>query len=156
MKPLYLFLIGSLAINTVLAGFWIKSKRATAQTESVSETATATTSSSAKKAKQHSSSDTGVAVTDLTVSEIKPVSWLDIQSTDLKEFVARLRAAGCPDETVKDIILAEVNRRLPRSNVRSPASIAICKRKNPPCSSSCWAMIPSSSNASKTEMKSSS
>ena len=111
MRPLHLFLIGSLAVNTVLAGFWFKSKRATSSTESASEAGTATAGLSTKKTKPTSGSDLEGAATDLTVSEIKPVTWLDIQSTDLKEFVTKLRAAGCPDETVKDIILAEVNRR---------------------------------------------
>jgi hypothetical protein len=38
-------------------------------------------------------------------------SWAALQTDDLKEFVRRLRSAGCPEETVQDIIMAEVNRR---------------------------------------------
>lgn len=37
-------------------------------------------------------------------------SWEDIGKDDLKQLVASLRAVGCPEETVRDIILAEVNR----------------------------------------------
>ena len=37
-------------------------------------------------------------------------SWQDIGKDDLKQLVASLRSVGCPEETVRDIILAEVNR----------------------------------------------
>lgn len=37
--------------------------------------------------------------------------WAAIASTDLRQFAANLRRVGCPEETVKDIMLAEVNRR---------------------------------------------
>ncbi|HEY5297167.1 MAG TPA: hypothetical protein VIK59_04520 [Verrucomicrobiae bacterium] len=38
-------------------------------------------------------------------------SWLNLQTDDLKEFVRRLRAVNCPEPTVQDLVLAEVNRR---------------------------------------------
>jgi hypothetical protein len=38
-------------------------------------------------------------------------SWSDLQTDDLKEFVRRLRAVNCPEPTVQDLVLAEVNRR---------------------------------------------
>ena len=38
-------------------------------------------------------------------------SWRDLHADDLKEFIRRLRGGGCPEETVQDLILAEVNRR---------------------------------------------
>jgi hypothetical protein len=34
-----------------------------------------------------------------------------IYSTDTKQFVENLRAIGCPEQTVKDILVAEINRR---------------------------------------------
>ena len=34
-----------------------------------------------------------------------------IYSTDNKQFVENLRAIGCPEQTVKDILVAEINRR---------------------------------------------
>jgi hypothetical protein len=37
-------------------------------------------------------------------------SWSDLQTDDLKEFFRRLRAAGCPEETIKDLVLAQLNR----------------------------------------------
>jgi hypothetical protein len=37
--------------------------------------------------------------------------WSMLQSSDAKKFVANLRAVGCPEQTVKDIILAMVNKQ---------------------------------------------
>lgn len=39
------------------------------------------------------------------------ISWSDLQVDDLKEFVGRLRVVGCPEETIKDLVLVELNRR---------------------------------------------
>jgi hypothetical protein len=36
--------------------------------------------------------------------------WAAIRSTDWKQYVKNLRGAGCPEETVRDIIFAEVNK----------------------------------------------
>src|SRR5262245_20326351 len=44
-----------------------------------------------------------------------------IYSVDAKQFVANLRAIGCPEETVKDILTAEINRRYaPQENALRP------------------------------------
>lgn len=44
-----------------------------------------------------------------------------VYSTDNKQFVANLRAIGCPEETIKDILLAEINRRFaPQENALRP------------------------------------
>lgn len=39
------------------------------------------------------------------------VRWDDIESDDFKELIQRLRAHGCPEQTVRDIIIARVDRR---------------------------------------------
>lgn len=39
------------------------------------------------------------------------ISWRDLQAAELKEFVGKLRAVNCPEETIKDLVLAELNRR---------------------------------------------
>jgi len=104
MKPLHLLIIGSLAVNTVLAGFLIKLRPAASRTEFDSNLTRTATDSKKSKPKP------GLEASPLVLPD-HPLTWLDIQSNELREFVARLRAAGCPDETIKDIILAEVNRR---------------------------------------------
>src|SRR5882724_5208161 len=41
----------------------------------------------------------------------KSSPWPLIFAADLKHFVANLRHVNCPEETVKDIVVAEINRR---------------------------------------------
>jgi hypothetical protein len=36
--------------------------------------------------------------------------WQDVESTDFKQYMANLRAIGCPEETIRDLIVAEVNK----------------------------------------------
>lgn len=52
-----------------------------------------------------------VAVTPtLKAKPIPETPFAAIYSRDPKQFVANLRAIGCPEQTVKDILVAEVNR----------------------------------------------
>jgi hypothetical protein len=37
-------------------------------------------------------------------------TWRFIESTDFKQYIANLRAVGCPEQTIQDIIIAEVNK----------------------------------------------
>jgi hypothetical protein len=39
-----------------------------------------------------------------------PVDWTTIESEDFKQYIANLRAVGCPEETIRDLIFAEVNK----------------------------------------------
>ena len=39
------------------------------------------------------------------------ISWRDLQAAELKVFVGKLRAVNCPEETIKDLALADLNRR---------------------------------------------
>jgi hypothetical protein len=44
-----------------------------------------------------------------------------VYSADNKQFVANLRAIGCPEDTIKDILTAEINRRYaPQENALRP------------------------------------
>ena len=36
-------------------------------------------------------------------------SWQDIESPDFATYVANLRQIGCPEQTIRDILIAEVN-----------------------------------------------
>jgi hypothetical protein len=48
---------------------------------------------------------------DENASSAATFSWRDLQAEDLKEFIRKLRAVICPEPTVQDLVLAEVNRR---------------------------------------------
>ena len=43
------------------------------------------------------------------------LTWAQIESTNLTAYIANLQAVGCPKETIRDIILAEVNQSFARS-----------------------------------------
>jgi len=38
-----------------------------------------------------------------------PFNWRQVESPDYKEYLANLRAIGCPEKTIKEIIVADVN-----------------------------------------------
>ncbi|MDB6056343.1 MAG: hypothetical protein JWO95_187, partial [Verrucomicrobiales bacterium] len=41
---------------------------------------------------------------------IKPFNWQLVESDDYMTFIANLRSIGCPDETIRDIVIADVNK----------------------------------------------
>jgi len=41
----------------------------------------------------------------------QPFHWRQIETSDLRQFVANLRAVGCPEQTICDMVLAVVNRQ---------------------------------------------
>jgi len=50
-------------------------------------------------------------VTTVVTNElIKTVDWHAVESEDYKKYIANLRAIGCPEETIRDIITADVNK----------------------------------------------
>ena len=38
------------------------------------------------------------------------LDWRTVESGDYKEYIANLRSIGCPEETIRDIIIADVNK----------------------------------------------
>jgi len=90
----------SLSANIILAGWWLKAHHETAlQTEPMETDSPALNKTAARQ--------TSGAVETSSAQ----LSWLDLQTEDLKEFIARLRAVDCPEGTIEDLVLAEVNRR---------------------------------------------
>ncbi|MGE3309798.1 MAG: hypothetical protein AB7O66_07500 [Limisphaerales bacterium] len=43
-------------------------------------------------------------------TEVRTLDWRSIESDDYPTYIANLRATGCPEETIRDIILADVNK----------------------------------------------
>src|SRR5438477_6250578 len=44
-------------------------------------------------------------------SSSRGFDWQSVASPDLRQYIANLRAVQCPEETIRDIILAEANRQ---------------------------------------------
>lgn len=41
---------------------------------------------------------------------VKPLDWTSIESEDYRQYIANMRAANVPEETIRDIIIADVNK----------------------------------------------
>lgn len=49
-------------------------------------------------------------VADGSSGEVKRFTWHEVESADYREYVANLRSIGCPEETIRDIIRADVQK----------------------------------------------
>lgn len=68
--------------------------------------ASAATNTEARSAKSAPKTRTEV-VTNVVA---KSFNWETVESPDYKEYIANLRSIGCPEETIRDIIIADVNK----------------------------------------------
>jgi hypothetical protein len=91
---------GSLGANLLLAAGWFTARNQWAKT-SAAEVA------EAAKAAQ-GSSRTNVVV------RRQFFSWREVESADYPTYIANLRDIGCPDQTIRDIIIADVNAMFSR------------------------------------------
>ncbi len=46
----------------------------------------------------------------VTNTAIEKIDWRKVESADYRQYIANLRSIGCPDETIRDIITADVNK----------------------------------------------
>jgi hypothetical protein len=98
-------LILSVGLNVLLLAFLLRPDR-TAPTATAQEPSTAR-------------GNTGSAIHGLperlgsqsiTNTLVREITWEQVESPDYREYIANLRAIGCPEETIRDIILADVNK----------------------------------------------
>src|SRR5262249_33212235 len=45
-------------------------------------------------------------------AETNSLSWQQLESEDYRTYIERLRAIGCPEQTIRDIIIADVDKLL--------------------------------------------
>ena len=90
MKPILIVLIASLALNVWV---YLKPESGFAPLE---------TPEDARSVVTH-------VITTNTQTNILRVDWKGVESTNFFTYIARLREIGCPEKTVKDIIIAEVD-----------------------------------------------
>jgi len=105
MRPqiiLVLSLIGNLTLAATAYHF-MRSPRANDSAETQSEKLAAT---NAKK----SSKDAPVRKLVVTNYNADEFTWHNIEAQDYKDYIANLRSVDCPEETIRDIIVADVNK----------------------------------------------
>ena len=90
-------LLLSIGLNVVLAAGWFFAVK--------SDTAKALVSKSAPAAESVSN-----RVHFVPLYHRQFFSWSEIESDDYQKYIANLRAIGCPEQTIRDIIVADVNQ----------------------------------------------
>lgn len=65
-----------------------------------------------------------IAVVELPASipKLSPLDWKQIDSPDFLTFIANLRAAGCPEATIRDIITGELTEIYAEQEQQTPAA----------------------------------
>jgi hypothetical protein len=53
---------------------------------------------------------TNAETPEATESAIPTFHWSEVESTDYRQYIANLRAVGCPEQVIRDIIMADVNQ----------------------------------------------
>ncbi|MFM2083182.1 MAG: hypothetical protein RL380_1873, partial [Verrucomicrobiota bacterium] len=92
-------LVLSLVANLAL-GAWVVLKPAATPAPS---SATASEKNAAAKA-------AAVKADSVAVTKVQAIDWRAVESDDYKKYIANLRSVGCPEETIRDIIIADVNK----------------------------------------------
>jgi hypothetical protein len=64
-------------------------------------------------------------ITNVVVAGTNDFRWEQLESEDYRAYIARLRAIGCPEQTIRDIIIADVDKML------SPQMLQASGRTNP-------------------------
>jgi LysM repeat protein len=85
----------SLGVNIALAAAWVLTTR----------TEAAKLAAAAAAATQGASATTQTNV----LLRRQPFSWKEIESADYATYIANLRGIGCPEQTIRDLIIADVN-----------------------------------------------
>jgi hypothetical protein len=102
MKLSYI-IIGSLGLNAILVAAVVH-KRTAAPAPTVTETKSVSTSTTIAEKKTESPAPVMVSVPG------EPFTWHRVEAEDYHKYVANLRAIGCPEETVQDIIYNDVTK----------------------------------------------
>jgi hypothetical protein len=100
-----MFVTLSMVANVVLALMvgWLLSRRpadSTATTLEATQSAGATRVQTAHKTN----------VIEKVTTDVVKVDWRMVESENYKQYIVNLRAIGCPEETIRDIIVADVNK----------------------------------------------
>jgi hypothetical protein len=97
-------LVLSFGLNVAFAAVWF-GHSPTPPATPMPSAAAGTSASNAKKDKSHLA-----AVRTVTKTLDKELNWASVESEDYRKYIENLRKVGCPEETIRDIIIADVNK----------------------------------------------
>jgi hypothetical protein len=101
------FLILSAGLNVMLAALLLRPSSPPPADPAASDSVQARAAGESTPTPATPNLATSSVVTNTVVREI---SWQQVESPDYREYIANLRAIGCPEETIRDIINADVNK----------------------------------------------
>ena len=104
-RPLLLLSIG---LNVVLAGTLVWTHPAKPRETPVSAISTAEPATAIPITDKKQVEETVPVAAE--VAPMKSFDWRLVESEDYKKYIANLRSIGCPEETIRDIITADVNK----------------------------------------------
>jgi hypothetical protein len=104
MKPKAVLVV-SVLLNVALAGalIYFATNRSKPGQQAVPEITPATVTP--KPEVKHAQTTTVI-----TGRSVQSFDWRMVESEDYRKYIANLRAIGCPEETIRDIIIADVNK----------------------------------------------
>jgi hypothetical protein len=103
MKKWRWIVVASVLLNAVLAAAYFSGRR--------SETPRAAAAPVVVQTNLARGADQGRTLRPFMVeSGTNAFHWGSVESPDYREYIANLRAIGCPEETVRDIIIADINK----------------------------------------------
>jgi len=99
---LRLILILSVCVNLALAGAYFIGKRSLTAPEPAAQAPDSTKSITKSNRERRAQ----IVVNGVT----NDFRWGSVESDDYRQYIANLREIGCPEETIRDIIIADVNK----------------------------------------------
>jgi hypothetical protein len=105
MRPKLLCAV-SLLLNVALAGYWLKARGLVAPPQQTNLSSSTQTHGLARLPARYWSP---TPIKTAPSQAPNPSPWSRIESTDYPAFIANLRATGCPERTIRDIVVPEVD-----------------------------------------------
>ncbi len=99
-----LILAGSLAVNAVFGMVWVSHQNEAPKPPPVPEAPKQVVKTKVERVLIEVPGETQVT------TNWSKLDWRGIESDDYVKYITNLRAAGCPEETIRDLIIADVNK----------------------------------------------
>ena len=103
-------LILSVIVNVALGVALLKPKPELSPRPASVETKSTPAASPAPNTAVTPATKTRTVTQVVTNTVAQKFDWSSVESDDYKKYIANLRSIGCPEETIRDIITADVNK----------------------------------------------
>ena len=97
------WLILSVCLNLLLAGVVVRAARTSTGREGRGLFSCGVTNRAARV--RHTTNEAAPVVVEVAA----PFNWQQVESADYRVYIENLRAIGCPEATIRDIIVADIN-----------------------------------------------